>query len=258
MLKFFQSLLNNPSSNYGFIALEGQSNAYGVAPIAELPGDLNIVSRGNIFNLSTNNWELIQPNVNNGGMVGYVASSAFGIEMRLLKLAVAFYGIPQYLHKYTYFGTYLAQVTGGNPDWSASSTSELFDLSNINFALSKTKLPGIVPLKCLVWIQGENDTDSSASNYQTNLQNFIAAKRTVYGLPVLPFIIVRLGNLQTGLPSTGYNLVRSAQNTVALQVNNYLVDADGLATNSSDNIHYTSASYDTLANRVFNIIKTLP
>lgn len=258
-----------PASPYNFIALEGQSNAYGIGPMDELPSDLSasFIQNGEILNLFTNVWENVVINVNNAGQYDSIATAHFGVEMRLLNLMCENYQMGCYLHKYTYTGTSLQQQGVGTLDWSQASTGKLFDLSNTSHTIAKLRLPQIpVPLKCLVWIQGENDAGDNtlaAPNYRVNLQNFIAAKRSFYNLPNLPFIIVRLGNLQTAVGGGiggggGFDTVRAAQNTVAAQANNYLVDADGLQTQSSDNTHYTSRSYDQLAIRIFNVIKTLP
>jgi hypothetical protein len=240
--------------------LRGQSNAYGVAPYMQAASDLVApVTDNKIWNIDAQAWQVMQLNVNNGGMPGHVASSAYGVEMRLMKSLQDFYNTPQYLHKYTYYGTYLAQVSGGNPDWSPSSTGENFDLSHVDWAASKNSLPYQSNVKAYIWIQGENDGVDQYSSYQTNLINFISAERAYYGLPNLPFIILRLGDEQTGINSTGLAAVRAAQQYVATNISNcFLVSADGVPTNSSDHIHYDPpGSYDTIAQRIYNVLKAL-
>lgn len=83
----------------------------------------------------------------------------------------------------------------------------------------------------------------------------MAAKRTAYGYDI-PFIIVRLGDGQSGGSYPYKSTVRAAQEWVCANVEGcYLVSADGL--NTTDGSHYDAAGYDTLANRIFDVIEII-
>ncbi len=108
-------------------------------------------------------------------------------------------------------------------------------------------------LEGMIWMQGESDVSNSyASEYQTNLTNFIADVRTTIGAN-LPFVVGRLSANQTSLYNTTdketlFNLVRSAQDTVATTVPlTALVNTDTYGI-KSDLLHFNGSGQQALGN----------
>jgi hypothetical protein len=249
-----------PFYNPDLYEIEGQSNAAGNAASSDLPSDLiGPMSKVNIFNPFNCRWEQLVPGGNSRGTINISGTGAadgmtiqYGVEGRLMQLIRD--NSPttsKYLLKYCISNSYLAADV--NLDWNTTSTTEWYYKSNRNMIQATASQGDKRPPRVIIWIQGENDCGdaTSAGNYQTHLENYISGKRAQYGYSI-PFVIVRLGSLQSGLNSTNKATIVSAQNTVASQTDNYIVDADGLAT--SDGVHYTAASYDTLANRIFSAL----
>lgn len=255
---------NNQATFYNpdLYEIEGQSNAAGNAASTDLPSDLiGPMSKVMIFNPYSCSWQQLVPGLNSRGTINISGTGAadgmtiqFGVEGRLMQLIRD--NSPttsKYLLKYCISNSFLA--ADATLDWNNTSTYEWYYKSNKNMVQATASLGDKRPPRVIIWIQGENDCGdaTAAGNYQTHLENFIAGKRTQYGYSV-PFVIVRLGSLQSGLNSTNKTTIVTAQNTVASQSNNYIVSADSLAT--SDGIHYTAASYDTLASRIFTVLTT--
>lgn len=235
--------------------IEGQSNAVGVVSLASLPGDIpNPIPNVRTFNRSGSVWQDITLGTNSGGTTS--ATSAYGVEARLMRDLQLLKGRTQYLIKFAQSDTPL-NITGSQTDWAASHNTELFGDSNTNYTAAIAGLVDKRPPRAYIWIQGENDANAGfAGNYQTNLQNFIAGKRTYYNSPSMPFIIVQLSTAQSGLNATHRNTVMAAQATVGAQANNYLVSTSGLTT--TDGVHYDATSYNTIATRILDTLLSVP
>lgn len=243
--------------NPNLIEIEGQSNAAGAAPLADLPAELiGTMSEVMIFETTRQRWEALNPGVNSRGDVNN-QTAFYGIEARLMYLLRTLRGRSQYVVKWAVGGTKLATQSGAFNDWNPSNVDEMYSRSNRNLYCAQHGIGDHRPPRFIIWIQGEADCNTTdAPNYQANLTAFISAKRTAYGYTI-PFIIVRLGNLQTAIgdaPSIAN--VRAAQAAVVAAVTAcYLVDADTCAVDV-DNIHYNAAGIETLAQRVYTCITT--
>jgi len=248
-------------------AMEGQSNNIGVGPIediqpdlvADIPGAKIFYGRGT--NFSSYTWQQLKLNVNNEGTDGKTSPGYrghFGCEMRIMKLLQSTFGGEFKLLKVGEGGTCLHQDSVKR-DWSPLSRNEFFDISESYENAGIAALPeGLPPAFCL-WIQGEDDIypEAYGLSYVDNLTERIALKRQQFGWAEMPFVIVRLGNMQTSFTTEYKNLhdvVRGAQEYVASHVPKcYLVDFDDLPT--SDGTHYTADAYDIGARRIFEVIK---
>lgn len=257
----------DPLYNPRLIVLAGQSNAIGVAEGAELQEDLIepiagakiLYGEGIGTDWSQTSWQTLEYNKNNEGVDGKLTPGYhghFSIELRLMKSLVAAYGEFNLL-KVGKGGTSLNQ--DANDDWSPLSTGEYFDISNGYETYGVNSLGGFAPA-CYIWIQGENDVypPEYGQKYRQHLTEFIALKRARFGYEV-PFIICRLGNLQTQYTTDFkylHDVVRGAQEYVAANVPNcYLVSMDGLET--QDGVHYNAASMNIAALRVLDAVKLI-
>lgn len=105
-------------------------------------------------------------------------------------------------------------------------------------------------VKGLLWMQGESDAMDQvmAESYQQNMNDFIAAVRTVLGVPDLPVVMGRIrGNMP---PPFSYSLtVRMAQESVAAgDPNVRVVDIDSLSLRA-DGVHYDTQGQLDLGQR---------
>lgn len=239
--------------------ISGQSNV-GAGVVASIEADLVGPQTGvRIFSTLTSAWETLNASVNSGCIEDNV-DIRYGVEMRLGKLLKDYYNHDIDFIKYGADGTALAQL--GSNDWSQLSVGESYTRSNTNHNLAIAGLTDKRPPRCFIWIQGEADagTDVMTAAYLVNLRNFITAKRAVYGY-YMPFVIVRLGSLQTWADPTRKATIRASQTTVGGEDNNYLVDADGVIV-GADNVHYRATNdgggIDALAQRIFDVIITIP
>lgn len=244
--------------NPNLYEINGQSN---VSAVSE--DDLPIAYQGDqtglhIFSTLTSQWETLNAHVNDACLEDFVPTdpNRCGPDMWFLNMLQDYYEADQYLIKYGRDGTALAQ--SGNVDWSSTAVGEVYTRSNTNHNLAMSGLVNTRPPKAYIWIQGEADCslDAWANAYATNLRAFIVAKRAFYSAPNMKFIVVRLGDLQYGLDPTRMATVRAAQTTVGAETNNYLVSADGLVTR--DGFHYSGPEVEILAQRIFDVIITIP
>lgn len=254
------SLDHNPD----LYVMEGQSNAAGTVATANLPGDIPSPITGcRIFTPTPSAWEDLTPGTNSRGTISTNANGdpeditgSFGTETRLMRELQLLKGRTQYLVKYAMSASPLA-ITGSAVDWNSGHNGENYQNSNTKFTTALAGLVNKKPPRAYIWIQGENDANAGfAGSYQTNLQNFIAAKRSFYVSPNMPFIIVQLGAGQTSINSTHRTTVMNAQATVASQPYNQLVSTSGLTT--YDGVHWDATSTNTLALRIFNALLLVP
>lgn len=244
------------SASHIIIEINGQSNAVGAALISTLPSDLSFIPNAFIYSPQTIGFESLTPNGNNSGVFGLTGDGSsdartgkFGVELRLMKLLSDYYRDSVFLIKAAMSNSSLH--SDPHTDWSETSINENYQSSNNNHNSAIAITGG--ELKAYIWIQGENDANLNyAGSYQTNLYNFLSAKRIAYGQSNLPILIVRMGNNQTAYGSY-LTTIRSAQENIALQKDNFLVDADG-AEVQGDNTHYSAVGYDTIANRIYRKI----
>lgn len=253
-VRYGDTTLYNPH----LIELLGQSNAQGSATTGLYPDLSGALSGCYIYDFGvTQSFNVLQQGVNNLQLTTH-EQGGFGVELRLMKMLKDYYSKNQYMIKCTLYNTGLAQ-NAASKDWSPSSTGELYDTSNAVHSRAVVALPNNKPPKALIWIQGEFDCNpggvAATNAYQTNLSNFIAAKRSAYGYANMPFIIVKLGNMQLPvLNATNFNTIRSAQDALATQPNVYAVSADGAPTQVGNEAHYTAYGYDLIARRIFDVL----
>lgn len=144
-------------------------------------------------------------------------------------------------------------------EWLSTGVGNLY--TELVFKTKATKnaitdADGVAPsFKFFYWGQGEADAANStaASNYQTNLINFINNFRTAVGLSSLPFLIGRINQNIDSATYPYWNTVRSAQAGVVGVISNvYLVNQDN-AEMASDNTHYTNAGYQTITDNIIAV-----
>jgi hypothetical protein len=111
-----------------------------------------------------------------------------------------------------------------------------------------------IQLDGMVWVQGEQDTntEANAQGYGALLTSFISDVRTTFS-PGLPFFLSRLSLQQTYYSSTRYPAfmaVRQGQQSVAASVaGTYLLDIDAPAFSvGSDKVHFDAAGQQALGN----------
>lgn len=245
------------SYNPNLYESSGQSNDSGGAS-ADLAVELQGPQTGrHIYSILTNNWETLDASVNSTCLEDVIVNDRCGPEMRLMKLLYDHYEADQYLIKYARDGTELALT--GNVDWNSGSSNEVYTRSNTNHTAALTELGNAKPPRAFIWIQGEADGGNTtwANAYETNLRAFILAKRNAYGYAAMPFIIVRLSDNQTAIDPTRLNTIQAAQTTVAAEANNYLINTNDLAVRV-DGFHYAMPEIEILAQRIFDVMITLP
>ena len=247
--------------NPNLIEIGGQSNAFGFAGNSTYPLDpkysysitnetpLTYVASGgkdsdyNLMTLEIMDFE------NSKGWENVNILEAYGIEFRLFEILKNYYNQDFYMIKTSQPSTQLVEAGSSTIDWSVNSTDEYYEWSNDHHDAAVALMPSQLAPAYYIWIQGEEDiTQGTLSSYQEELEDFIAAKRAYYNYPEMPFIIVRMGNLQT-FYNDDIAAFRAIQETVASQPYNILVDADGAAT-QDDNVHYTGDGYKLIAERI--------
>jgi hypothetical protein len=165
-------------------------------------------------------------------------------------------GQPCVVLKVTARGTQLAQSADGTTtyDWSPSSAGELYPQAKawISNALSALTALGYTPaVQAAVWTQGENDAGdaTNASNYQTNLTNFITSVRADWGLGSTGLFIV--SRLRPAFTNAG--TIRTAQFNVAAANPGgpvSLIETSDIAV-GADNTHYTIPGRTVLGQRAY-------
>lgn len=170
-----------------------------------------------------------------------------------------YYGADQYIIKYAEGGTSLAEKSGTELyDWQpGTADAQMFNgfVNTLRTAQASFPAQKLKP-KVLIWIQGENDTDSTAANaYYNNLQKFVAELRNRLGLPDLLLLQTLLADTQTAYNSAAKAVVNSAKIAFSQYGHRY-VNIDGAAI-GSDNVHFTAAGQAYIAQKVFNVLKTM-
>lgn len=265
--RFIKMITSQIGVAYSYI-LEGQSNAEGAAYATDLPSDLaGTINNAFIYNFNTPAWEGLS--VGNARLNTF-PGAAFGCELKLMKLLGAYYKKGQFLYKYAVSGTALA--AGSGSDWAPASSGELFSLSNANYTAAKAVIPIVAPLKAYIWNQWEQDgaNSTTANAYGANETSFIAAKRSFYALPNLPFIAIRASSSSTsGFKST----IQTQQDSIfRYHYNSGVITDTGLGAGKIDNTwlvnsnayelqgdftHNTAAGYAAMAIDLFDIITRL-
>lgn len=185
---------------------------------------------------------------------GISDSAAYGVHGIEMYLA--------YLHQQAYPGRELRIIKAGvsnsaiEINWKVTNADAgyCYDFFKnyvytpaVNAMLAQGKTPNIIGL---YWMQGEADAGpTEAPNYATRLQALVNRFNSELYMRPKKIAIGRLGSTTYG---TGDGAtVRAAQATVAGQnANTVLIDTDSAALNG-DNIHYSSAGQQTIANLVW-------
>lgn len=250
--------------NPNLYELHGQSNANGFAAANLISSDLvDPLTNCYIYNndVEPNEWQVLHAGVNNGGGLGVSEpfQGYFGVEMRLMKLLRdAAGGVRQNIIKFANGGANIYYDPAITNSWSPTWTNQLFYKSNQLHDKALIDLGDLRPPIAYIWIQGENDAyGNPALTYKDNLINLFAFIRAYYRYPTMRIIVVRLGNdPQLAIDSSQVAIIRAAQEFVGALPYNTLVSADGLFVNSTDHIHYTADSLNTLAYRIFDALST--
>lgn len=263
------------------LRLRGQSNAIGVNRIAgNLPTGLTGVQNGRKIFVS-GLWQTLLAGTNNAGddIGGAGFFGYYGIEMKLMSLLYDWTKNDIWMMKFGHGGIQLEQQAGINNDWSPSSTgSDYYPQSQSYYVAAKNKFPYGYNL-IDIWIQGENDANSSLSGlYQNNQSNLILTDRTNHGKGYSPFIMVGLSPFQTALDGAQINIINNAKKAVASiiyesgvfttksglpnvmyighssPVNSRFINLDG-SDGGADNVHYTEIGLNNIAGLCFEGIK---
>jgi hypothetical protein len=247
------------------LLLAGQSNALGQASAATLSSTLLAPQTGVLLYTYVNGQV-----ANSDGTLGALTTlhpgattvlGDFGPEVTLgQQLAPLLNQVPGTklaIIKYAVGGTSL------NTDWKGGGTGttagdgvfyQTFQqvVANGLAKLAATYTTSTIQLGGMVWVQGEQDTntDANATAYGGRLANFIADVRATYGAS-LPFFFSRLSSQQTYYPinrPTAYQAIRQGQQNVAASVAGaYMLNADGTAfTVGADGIHFDTAGQQAL------------
>jgi len=182
--------------------LGGQSNMVGQGMNAELV--LPYSTAQNDVYYWAGSWVSLSPGFG-------LSASQFGPEVafgRAIKDALPDDAV--YLVKYAANGTALYN------DWKPTSGAQYMGfVDTANSALTALDNAGIgYEISGMLWMQGEADADEGeAASYEANLRNFIAAIRTQFSTPEMPFIIARVLDFYGTPPQAG--MVRAAQVSVA-------------------------------------------
>jgi hypothetical protein len=178
-----------------FVALAGQSNMVGRDTTGNLPAAYEYLrdTIDNAFLVRRESGVIVKyPLLGDNPIFLAGGGYEMGPELLLGDTIKTVVSHNVYLVKIVQGNTFLEEQVSSN-DWAVNSKelySSLFrsinDLTNDSLGLG-------LPFKCVavVWHQGENDgTDATAaSNYQTNLEEFIDSLRLEVGDSDLPFII---------------------------------------------------------------------
>lgn len=256
----------------------GQSNAVASLSNGFLPSDLaGPLTNIKVFNPFNNTLATLEVGVNNTG-IPTGDQGSFGWDVRLMTYLRNYYSKSQYLIKYCVPGTgFMApDYSGGAVTfWDAGLAGGYSPLSNAkkNTAMGLiTTASGYTKIRAYIWCQGEAEcsTPEKATNYINKLTDFINAKRTAYGQPDMPIILISLSDNQTGLNTTNRAIVKDVQKAVSRYrynagvwtINNavgsisnvYYLEQNGT---TLDGLHYNLAGQEYISTHLFNIIKTI-
>jgi hypothetical protein len=107
-------------------------------------------------------------------------------------------------------------------DWNPNGTGPIYTTfkARVDAAMANLTAANLNPtIAGMIWMQGENDAINSAyaGAYATNLADFIAAVRSDFDTPDMPFVLGRILPYYDTAPAGGNTVVRTAQVTVAGQ-----------------------------------------
>ncbi len=155
--------------------------------------------------------------------------------------------------KYAVGGTdlYSDWVAGGDGSTSGDGPNYVTfqgRVTNGMAALAAAYPNAAIEIDGMLWVQGERDAGTAeASNYETNLTNFIADIRLTYE-PDLWFIVSRLSSGQTAVNAGGLATVRAAQSAIAAaDPLTALLDTDGFDM-KTDNLHFDAVGQQQIGN----------
>lgn len=153
------------------------------------------------------------------------------------------------LIKYSRGGTSLGTdwKPGTGADYSAFKTTVTNGLAALSANGHTYRVSG------MLWLQGESDTGTNATNYAANLTSFIADMRSSYG-STLPFVIGGIG-----YAGSNYSVVSAAQQQVAATVPNvaYFSNYDLLGP-SHNELHFDAAGQQLIGQRFATAMQSVP
>jgi type 1 glutamine amidotransferase len=140
-----------------------------------------------------------------------------GLGLPFASALAASTGVPIGLVACAHGGTSMEQW---NPAHKGQGGNSLYGSMLRQVSLAGGKVKGVL------WYQGESDSlgDGNASKtYSGNFTNFIAAVRSDFGQPELPFYFVQIGRFVFGADPKGWNAVQESQRQIAERVPNTAV-----------------------------------
>ena len=223
--------------------LAGQSNALGYNQgTVSVPDSLNGPLEGClIYNVSTDSIETLQYGVNNQA---YSASPAkHGIELAFMQKRYQITGDTAVMIKYAVSGSYIYKMPTLQ-DWNVGSTKELYWKlrQNINAGLGWVHQMGYTPRITLIWMQGEQDSDSlnKATDHAKNTLNlFNRIKSDIPECEDMQVIIVKTRNISATNSVYDVN-VRTGQVQLGIDYPSWIQVVSGDDIDTTNNVHYTS------------------
>lgn len=228
---------------------KGQSNAYGVAAMADLP----VTYQGAMSNVLVyygSGWKTLNSTLNNNQWPS--PANQFGLEMSMMKTLAT---KPIRLINYAVGGSYLYAVA--QSDWNAANTGELLDLSQAlvtQGALDAQLNNIILNIKKYVWYQGEADSalELHANAYKAN-EDALWTDEKAYFATIKNIIIsdMVMVDVQPKDIGTYQGIIRTAKATRDIE-NTDVVAFDATSYEHSG-VHLTAAGYVDIGIAIANL-----
>lgn len=235
------------ASNFKLIVVGGQSNGtdrfniLGNLP-TEMQGLQSYATYYKNTDNATDNGSWVQANSGVNTQTGTPQTNKFSVMVSCAYKLRNSYNTKSFVIPTGLSSTYIANDV--TPSWNVSHSNEYYNrMTALHFTPAIAKLfSGVQSLSpVLVWVHGENDSDTLAHGnaYQANLTALISAFRTYTGFPNAKVIIVKI-RPDYGGPSLGLASVRTAIDNIAGGDANVIVlDANASDTTlSADTQHY--------------------
>lgn len=230
----------------------GQSNAEGYSFWSNLSAGLRATDRTNnlIYRASLDvdlvtwvagNWEQINPPTNTCWQLLDCFGPEVGFSDTVKSLVDA--GSSSTYQKRVAIAKFAKGGTNLDNDWDPVSNGYMYSGWQSTLSDFQTKLTNegyTFTIRGVIWFQGEADAAdvTDASEYEANLNAFIADVRSDVGNPTLPWVIAKI---KFGTPPAYETQVRTAQQNVAdADANVTILDAANYT--RRDNVHLDAAS----------------
>lgn len=270
------STIKQPLNGY-IIIMAGQSNGTSRGNILPINGEkgLNTLLRGSLTGVKSY-YKTVDNSVDNGswvnlqaGVTDYPGSSSgttFGISITLGNSLLNRYGITPWIIPAAYSSSYIyqdQQYLGTLNTWNINNTDRYTRMYTWNYARAVAAMPAGIYKTIIVWVHGESDSEqvAFANAYKQNVIDFY--NKFVSDSGVTPkMIITELKSDVSASLSPQSAIVRQAQQDILAALPNavYLTTASETwrsGGSEAANIHYSDLSYQSIGNRLADLIVTL-